>query len=181
MTSPGNVKTKAQHAAKTWGKRCNKLLIMSSKADETIETVALPVKEGRNNLWAKTKEAFKYIYENHLDDADWFLKADDDTYVIVENLRYLLYPYPTDTPLYLGYRFKVLPDSGFVAQGYMAGGPGYALNRAALKRFVEIALPNIGLCRQDNAGPEDLEVGKLSHVNENNGNDADFGFRQMFG
>lgn len=75
-------------------------------ADEEIDAIPLPVKEGRNNLWAKTKESFKYIYDNHLNEYDWFLKADDDTYIIVENLRFMLYPYAAETPIYFGCRFK---------------------------------------------------------------------------
>jgi glycoprotein-N-acetylgalactosamine 3-beta-galactosyltransferase len=79
MTNPKNHKKKAIHVKRTWGKRCNKLLFMSSIVDPELDSIALPVKEGRDNLWAKTKEAFKYVYTHHLDDADWILKADDDT------------------------------------------------------------------------------------------------------
>uniref|UniRef100_A0AAG5D7H2 Glycoprotein-N-acetylgalactosamine 3-beta-galactosyltransferase 1 n=2 Tax=Anopheles atroparvus TaxID=41427 RepID=A0AAG5D7H2_ANOAO len=154
MTNPDNHKKKALHVKRTWAKRCNKVLFMSSQADPLLESVALPVGEGRDNLWAKTKEAFKYIYQHHLEEADWFLKADDDTYVIVENLRYMLYSYSASYPIYFGCRFKP-----HVKQGYMSGGAGYVLSKEAVKRFVENAIPN-PQCRQDGAGAEDVEMGK---------------------
>uniref|UniRef100_A0A182J4C7 Glycoprotein-N-acetylgalactosamine 3-beta-galactosyltransferase 1 n=1 Tax=Anopheles atroparvus TaxID=41427 RepID=A0A182J4C7_ANOAO len=154
MTNPSNHKKKALHVKRTWANRCNKVLFMSSKEDPLLDSVALPVREGRNNLWAKTKEAFKYIYQHHLDEADWFLKADDDTYVIVENLRYMLYSYSPSHPIYFGCRFKP-----YVKQGYMSGGAGYVLSKEAVKRFVEDAIPSPH-CRQDGDGAEDVEMGK---------------------
>lgn len=78
MTNPDNHKTRAYHVKNTWGKRCNKLIFMSSKVDDEIGAVALPVFEGRENLWDKTKAAFQYVYRNH-PDYDYFLKADDDS------------------------------------------------------------------------------------------------------
>ena len=48
-------------------------------ADDQLGSIALPVDEGRDHLWDKTKMAFSYIHKHHMNEADWFLKADDDT------------------------------------------------------------------------------------------------------
>lgn len=79
MTIPANHKKKAVHIKNTWGRRCNKLLFMTSETDPELETVILPVENSREFLWNKTKLAFKYLYDNHVDDYDYFVKADDDT------------------------------------------------------------------------------------------------------
>ena len=40
------------------------------------------------------------------DEAEWFLKADDDTYTIVENLRLLLQNKNHSDPIFFGHKFK---------------------------------------------------------------------------
>ncbi|KAM9436794.1 glycoprotein-N-acetylgalactosamine 3-beta-galactosyltransferase 1 isoform 2-T3 [Clarias gariepinus] len=131
MTAPQNLEKKAKHVRATWAKRCNMVLYMSSSTSD-FPTVGLNVSEGRDNLYWKTIRAFEYIHTHHLDSADWFVKTDDDTFLVPENLRLLLSRYDTNKPIYLGHKFRVL-----VKQGYMSGGAGYVLSREALKRFVQ--------------------------------------------
>lgn len=79
FTHPSNHKIKVPHVKNTWGKKCNKLLFMSIEEDPTNpDVVAIPVPEGRAHLWNKTRLAMKYVYDNHFNDADWFMRADDD-------------------------------------------------------------------------------------------------------
>ncbi|ODM91374.1 Glycoprotein-N-acetylgalactosamine 3-beta-galactosyltransferase 1 [Orchesella cincta] len=176
MTSPNNHQ-KAMHVKKTWGKRCNILLFMSSKEDPELPSVALHnVKEGRDYLWAKTKEAFKYIYEKHYDEADWFMKADDDTFVIVENLRLFLKDYEPKTPIYFGCKFNYS-----VEQGYMSGGAGYVLSKEALRKFITEAIPDKQKCYEDHNGAEDLQLGKcMQNVNVTAGDSRDSFGRYRF-
>ncbi|CAH2284082.1 glyco -N-acetylgalactosamine 3-beta-galactosyltransferase 1-A-like [Pelobates cultripes] len=58
--------------------------------------------------------------------------AYDDTYVVLENLHWMLPNYSSNQSIYFGKRFKP-----FAKQGYMSGGAGYVLSKEALNRFVE--------------------------------------------
>ena len=129
---------------------------MSSQANSELPAVKLDIPEGREFLWGKTKLAFKYIYKNHINDADWFLKVDDDTFVVMENLRLFLKDFDPLSPVYCGRHFKP-----FVSQGYMSGGAGYVLSKEAVTRFVTDGLrKDQPRCRKTDGGAEDLELGK---------------------
>ncbi|CAL1538113.1 unnamed protein product [Lymnaea stagnalis] len=154
LTSPQNLDKKAIHVKNTWTKRCHIVVFMSSVQNDSFPTIGFNTSEGRHHLTAKTFQAFKYLYENHLKDADWFLKADDDTYVIMENLRYFLSNEDPNLPLYFGRTFVPM-----VKQGYASGGAGYVISREALRRFGEGGIKNKTICKRD-GGYEDVEFGK---------------------
>ncbi|XP_062247263.1 glycoprotein-N-acetylgalactosamine 3-beta-galactosyltransferase 1-A [Platichthys flesus] len=132
MTGPYNLQSRAHHVRATWSRHCNMVVFMSSVKDTDFPTVGLGTKEGRDQLYWKTIRAFHYVYEHHADEADWFLKADDDTYVVMDNLRWTLSNHTPEQPIYFGKRFKP-----YTKQGYMSGGAGYVLSKEALRRFVE--------------------------------------------
>lgn len=102
-----------------------KSLFLSVRSDDALGAIKLDgVVEGRHYVWTKTKEAFKYIHAHHLEDADWFVKADDDSYLILENLWALLYSYSPNNPIYFGCRFKAGMFRYGNPDGYMTGGAG---------------------------------------------------------
>jgi glycoprotein-N-acetylgalactosamine 3-beta-galactosyltransferase len=128
-------------------------------ADESQDIIGLPIEDTYDNLWGKTKAAFQYVYEHHYTDADFFLKADDDTFVILENLRLLLSSYSPLFPVYFGCKFK-----RYVEKGFMSGGAGYVLSKEALNRFIVGSLANGSLCKAANSGVEDMELGYCMQV-----------------
>ncbi|XP_041379385.1 glycoprotein-N-acetylgalactosamine 3-beta-galactosyltransferase 1-like [Gigantopelta aegis] len=149
MTSPENVETRVKYVVRTWARRCNKLVIISSKVNDTYGIVAINVSEGRGQLTQKTLGGFHYVYKHHLDDADWFLKADDDTYVIMENLRYFLSQKDTNEPVYFGHHFNSIGTFE-----YSSGGSGFVVSKEALKRYGR-AGSDPKVCRQTGTGGDE--------------------------
>ena len=48
------------------------------------------------------------MFENYRNEADWFMKADDNTFVVVENLKNLLKNFYTNDPIWFGHNLKAL-------------------------------------------------------------------------
>ena len=80
---------------------------MSTEEDKELGAIKLDGStEGRQGLWGKTKRALKWLYRNHYKEYDWFLKADDDTFVIVENLKSFLSNNDKTQAMHFGHEFK---------------------------------------------------------------------------
>ncbi|XP_017059489.1 glycoprotein-N-acetylgalactosamine 3-beta-galactosyltransferase 1 [Drosophila ficusphila] len=175
LTMPSSHATKAARVNRTWGARCNKLIFMSSKTDPHLNILKMNIPEYRQNLYAKVRTGMAFAHKHHLNEYDWFLKADDDTYIVMENLRLFLYPYDPESSVYFGCRFK-----SSYSQGYMSGGGGYVLSRDALRRLNLFALNSTTTCKL-NGDSEDLQIGHcLQDVGVIAGDTRDFHARHRF-
>lgn len=130
-----------QAAGETWGWKCDGFFAASTKTNDEIGAIDLAHEgpEEYMNMWQKTRSILAYMYDNYLDDFEFFFLSGDDTHLIVENLRQLLRSMQTkghEFPLYLGFL------APFRYGYYVGGGGGYVLNRLALKAFVEQSLPS---------------------------------------
>lgn len=158
LTYEPNHRKKAIHVKNTWGSRCNKLIFVSNLTDIELGSVKLQKNDHHNILWGKIKRTLAYTYENFYNDFDWFFKADDDTYALLDNMRFMLSAYSPNDPIYFGNKFK-----GSKPLGFFHGGSGYVMSKTALKKFVTEALPDKHKCRPDDKGEEDYELGFCMH------------------
>ena len=124
LTVPKNLLTRAKAVHETWGPRCDQHLFISEYSKEKFSATqiefmgklpVLTIKNltiGRKYLTQKTTLALLMTYEHFIRDFDWFVKADDDTYIIVENLRAFLAKQNPVEPVTFGYNFKVISIAG---------------------------------------------------------------------
>uniref|UniRef100_A0A0A1WFK1 N-acetylgalactosaminide beta-1,3-galactosyltransferase n=1 Tax=Zeugodacus cucurbitae TaxID=28588 RepID=A0A0A1WFK1_ZEUCU len=148
LTKRKHHKTRAQHIKRTWGRRCNKLIFISTQYDEELGSVTVTEQKNSRNAWPKAQAALQYIYTHHLDDAEWFFRVDDKAYAVMENMRSFLYNYSSESPIYFGHKVK----------DHISADAGYVLSKEALRRFVEKALPNTTYCAQNSSRTETIEL-----------------------
>ena len=132
----------------TWAQRCSKTIFISDQHDLFLDTKVLTTKNQWSDLWAKTRLSFQWAYDHMGNDYDWFVKADDDTFLIVENLRLFLSNFNPDESYYFGRNFLSgddpvsLPKDPKNIISYASGGSGYVLSKEALRQLVTKAFPS---------------------------------------
>ena len=151
---------------RTWARDCDKYFFIV-KVDDTIEghevSKPFPILQPTNLLKEAYEELTDKIYKTYMDvyskynDYDWYLKADDDTFVFIDNLRKFLKTRNLKYPATYGYNFKgqFLTDDEWLY--YNSGGAGYALSNMAMKRITDELKQNYSYCPM--TGVEDLDVG----------------------
>ncbi|OQV11569.1 putative Glycoprotein-N-acetylgalactosamine 3-beta-galactosyltransferase 1 [Hypsibius exemplaris] len=123
----------------TWVKRCDGYAFVSTRDRLDNHTIVVPGNESRQILWAKVQAMIRHA-NTIRNDFDWFLKTDDDTYVVIENLRLFLADHSPEDPIYFGNEFNY----GY-SGGYLSGGAGYVLANRAVQLIVENGFDS-GLC-----------------------------------
>jgi glycoprotein-N-acetylgalactosamine 3-beta-galactosyltransferase len=102
-----------------------------------------------------TDKVYKTIRDLYLryNDYDWYLKADDDTFIFVDNLKTFLKTKNSSHPVTYGFDFRTIVD-----RGYHSGGAGYVLSNEALQRIGLKLTENVEYC--PNSGTEDVDIAK---------------------
>lgn len=163
----GKVPDRRVAIMETWGRRCNRIIFVIGNP-YVKETVTIPLAKNAELvtfkfddhykfLWLKTKLAFQYIVKFYKNDFDWVLKVDDDSFVVVENLKIFLKDKNVHSKFYYGFHFKPKEPSDN-EQGYASGGPGYVMSMYNAQKLVNtFSMPG---CYQGDDQPEDIKVGQ---------------------
>uniref|UniRef100_A0AC35UAY3 N-acetylgalactosaminide beta-1,3-galactosyltransferase n=1 Tax=Rhabditophanes sp. KR3021 TaxID=114890 RepID=A0AC35UAY3_9BILA len=129
----------------TYLKKCNKIVFADSK-------LGVPKKD----RYLKVRKAFVKAYRKFGDDFDYFLKMENNSYFIFDNLRQFLMSKSKYEDHYFGFPFKEEGKSNYMS------GSGYVLSKSALKKLVTRGFPNKKKCKPPSilGLHEDLEIGQ---------------------
>ncbi|XP_028399134.1 chondroitin sulfate synthase 1-like [Dendronephthya gigantea] len=168
MTAEKFLDSRASVVYKTWGKMAsgkveffagNKTGKWSSRS---LPVVSLPNVDDRYPPQRKSLMMLKYMYDNHIDNYEWFMRCDDDVYVRTDKLKEFLRGFDSSEDIFLGQAGQGLPgERGKLGLGpndnFCMGGPGMIMSRSVLKKLG----PHLEYCLQNFVSShEDVEVGR---------------------
>ena len=144
------LQTRAQAVFDTWGRNvAGNLTFFSSQTHQKsrLPVISLPDVDDSYPPLKKSLMMIKYMHENHIDDYEWFMRADDDVYIRNDKLVHLLRSLNSSDDIYLGQAgtgakkergmLNLLPGDN-----YCMGGPGVVFSRSVLKKIA----PHIKHC-----------------------------------
>lgn len=107
-------------ARNTWLQGCNNIQTIEIKGNKNKYIAVKRTKE--NSSWVLLCQTLKIITNQY----NWYLILNDNTFAILENLRYFLAPYNSSETHYFGYPVK------FWSTVYNSGQAGYVLSKGSL-------------------------------------------------
>jgi hypothetical protein len=174
LTTKKNLKTRAEPVYDAWAKECDGLKFIavineikhnnnSNGSVEMNRTEAMynnklpllqPIglyTEVYQKLTTKVFSAIVDIYRNYLEEYDYFLKADDDTFIFMEHLR-----------RFLAERNATKTYYGFNLKSWVSGGAGYVLTRECLRALAKTLINKPHMCIKTGVEGEVLFVYSLT-------------------
>lgn len=166
MTAEQLVETRAKAVYDTWGKNVPGTLTFFSSG-ETGKTLGLPVVTlpSVDDTYPPLKKSLmmiKYMHDFHIDEYEWFMRADDDVYVRNDRLVEFLHSLNSSDDIHLGHAgIGAKEELGMLSMNlgdnYCIGGPGVILSRSVLKKVA----PHLEHCLETAPTThEDIEVGR---------------------
>ena len=149
--------------------RCDKVIYMTGPKelgqldDPQFNFVYLNMTDEYERITEKALLTFEYIYDNLMEEFDWFVRANDDTYIIMENLKLFLANKCPDEKIIYGKILKHLNNgekynAGDNSKGFLQGGSGFLISRESLRLFVESMRKDPDFCVMIAGELEDQEI-----------------------
>lgn len=167
MTADQYIDTRARAIYDTWAQAVSgKVLFFVGSASTysgDLPVVRLP--DVPQEDYPPQKKAFKmleYMYDNYVDEYEWFFRADDDVYIKGDKIESLLRSINSSQPWYIGQsgegRSHEQGKLGLIEDmPYCIGGPGVMISHVALAQLG----PNIPSCMKSvTTKHEDTELGR---------------------
>uniref|UniRef100_A0AC35U5S7 N-acetylgalactosaminide beta-1,3-galactosyltransferase n=1 Tax=Rhabditophanes sp. KR3021 TaxID=114890 RepID=A0AC35U5S7_9BILA len=161
LTTPKNKYSRVIPQINTWVKRCSNWVYASSVDDPSIKAIKAFPSDDYRFSYGKIRGAIQHVYAEYKDTFDYILKIDDDSFIVMENLRMFLLNKNASEEKYFGYR---LDFNSFGHHNYHQGGAGYVLSIGAIKKLVNEGFSNPNKCFQGADSWDDREIG---HCMEN--------------
>ena len=169
LTKPEYIETRALSVYRTWARHCDEhRFITLVPTNQSLELLDLSLNvqgyqlsilkpsgftaETYEQLTDKVFRALTDLHRMHSNTSfDWYLKADDDTFVFMDNLRKFVAQ--SDQPCAARvYGFEL--ESTFYK--WLSGGAGYLMSKEAFSRLGDKLNEDYNFC--SNSGTEDLDV-----------------------
>ena len=150
MTAETFLQTRAQAVFDTWGKNlAGKQTFFQVRLIKSPELPVISLTDVDDSYppLKKSLMMINYIHDHHIDDYEWFMRADDDVYIRNDKLSRLLRSLNSSDDIYLGQAgtgakkergmLNLLPGDNYCMEG-----PGVVFSRSVLKKVA----PHIKHC-----------------------------------